>query len=47
MSGKQEGVDNANTSSPFTTRPGLSHKSEDDADTAKLKGTVDTQRKQV
>lgn len=46
-SGKQEGLDNANTSSPFTTDPGKSVKGEQDVETAKLKGTVDPERPQV
>ncbi|RMJ24009.1 hypothetical protein PHISP_05114 [Aspergillus sp. HF37] len=46
-SGKQEGVDNDSTSNPFTTRPGMSVKGESDADSAKLRGSVDTQRPQV
>ncbi|GAD99983.1 conserved hypothetical protein [Paecilomyces variotii No. 5] len=45
-SGKQEGLSNANTSHPNTTAPGKSTKSEDDVDTAKVKGSVDPQRPQ-
>lgn len=44
ISGKQEGLDNANTSNPFTTAPGKSEKVEGDVETAKLKGSVDPQR---
>lgn len=40
-------MDNDGTSSPFTARPGMSVKGESDADTAKLRGSVDTQRPQV
>ncbi|KAL1857752.1 hypothetical protein Plec18167_001846 [Paecilomyces lecythidis] len=45
-SSKQEGLDNANTSNPYTTAPGKSTKSEDDVETAKVKGSVDPQRPQ-
>ncbi|RJE23968.1 hypothetical protein PHISCL_03674 [Aspergillus sclerotialis] len=44
-SGKQIGTDNFNTSNPYTSNPELSHKSEGDADTAKLQGSVDDERK--
>ncbi|KAJ9296481.1 hypothetical protein DTO271G3_5179 [Paecilomyces variotii] len=45
-SGKQEGLDNANTSNPFTTAPGKSEKAENDVETAKVKGSVDPERPQ-
>lgn len=44
MSGKQEGLSNADTSHPFLNNPDKSRKREGDTDTAKLKGTVSTQR---
>jgi hypothetical protein len=44
MSGKQEGISNADTSHPFLTTPEKSRKKEGDTETAKLKGTVSTKR---
>ncbi|KAJ5611163.1 hypothetical protein N7510_007882 [Penicillium lagena] len=44
MSGKQEGLSNADTSHPFLTSPEKSRKREGDTETAKLKGTVSTDR---
>jgi len=44
MSGKQEGLSNADTSNPFLNRPEESKKREGETDSAKLKGTVSTQR---
>jgi hypothetical protein len=44
MSGKQEGLSNADTSNPFVNKPDKSKKREGETETAKLKGTVSTER---
>jgi hypothetical protein len=46
MSSKQEGLDNADTSNPYVNNPGKSMKGEGETETAKLKGTVSTDRPQ-
>jgi hypothetical protein len=48
MSGKQQGMSNDDTghSTPVADNPNKSSKGEGVAETAKLKGTVDTQRPQ-
>ncbi|KAJ5811441.1 hypothetical protein N7474_007742 [Penicillium riverlandense] len=44
MSGKQEGLSNADTSNPYVNSPDKSKKREGETESAKLKGTVSTQR---
>jgi hypothetical protein len=48
MSGKQQDLDNDDTghSTPIADNPNKSSKGEGEAETAKLKGTVDTNRPQ-
>ncbi|KAJ5981079.1 hypothetical protein N7481_008377 [Penicillium waksmanii] len=47
MSSKQEGLSNADTMNPYVNEPGKSQKGEGETDTAKVKGTVSTDRPQV
>ncbi|KAE8336831.1 hypothetical protein BDV24DRAFT_167880 [Aspergillus arachidicola] len=47
ISGKQEGVSNADTSNPYVNEPGKSQKGEGETETAKVKGTVDPARPQA
>ncbi|KAE8367364.1 hypothetical protein BDV27DRAFT_155067 [Aspergillus caelatus] len=47
ISGKQEGVSNADTSNPYVNEPGKSEKGEGETETAKVKGTVSPERPQA
>ncbi|KAE8160426.1 hypothetical protein BDV40DRAFT_290176 [Aspergillus tamarii] len=47
ISGKQEGVSNADTSNPYVNEPGKSQKGEGETETAKVKGTVSPERPQA
>lgn len=47
MSAKQKGLSNADTMHPYANEPGKSQKGEGETETAKLKGTVRTDRPQA
>ena len=47
MSAKQEGLSNADTMNPYVNEPGKSEKGEGETDTAKVKGTIKVDRRQV
>jgi len=47
ISSKQEGLSNADTMNPYVNEPGKSQKGEGETETAKVKGTVSTDRPQV
>lgn len=47
MSSKQEGLSNADTMNPYINESGKSEKGEGETETAKVKGTVKTERPQV
>ncbi|KAE8377046.1 hypothetical protein BDV26DRAFT_264540 [Aspergillus bertholletiae] len=47
ISGKQEGLSNADTSNPYVNEPKKSEKGEGETETAKVKGTVDPERPQA
>jgi hypothetical protein len=47
MSSKQQGLSNADTMNPYVNEPGKSEKGEGETETAKVKGTVRTDRPQV
>jgi hypothetical protein len=47
ISSKQEGLSNTDTLNPHINEPGKSQKGEGEVETAKVKGTVSTNRPQV